>query len=164
MRPYVLSPPLREELNIQIDELLKKGFIERKRSPYASSPVMAKKKNGKWRFCVDYRKLNKITQLDHYPLPNLQRILYALHGARYISTLDLQDAFHQIEIEPESQKYTAFVVEGRGQFIWKRMPFGLSGAPGTYQRLTDELRDRVCEKFLDEKKYLVDQIHAYLDD
>lgn len=164
VRPYAMSPEPRAALIEHVRQLLSKGFIERQESRYNSSPVMVRKKDNSWRFCVDYRKLNKMTECGRYPLPNLQRILYALHGARYISTLDLKDAFHQIEVEPESRKYTAFSVEGFGQFVWKRMPFGLSGAPGTYQRLTDELRDLVCKELQKEKRYLIEQIHAYLDD
>ncbi|XP_074097636.1 uncharacterized protein LOC141526500 [Cotesia typhae] len=146
IKPYRRSPVVNEELNKQIDELLEKKFIRPSCSVWSCSPLMVSKPNNKWRFCIDYRPLNKVTIPPAHPLPNMLRILSALHGATFISTMDLREAFHQILMSPDSVPLTAFSVEGRGQFEWLRMPYGLVGAP-------KELPLKWAE-----------QVFAYLDD
>lgn len=93
-------------------------------------------------------------------------ILSQLHHARVISTLDMSKAFHQIPMDEESRKYTAFVVEGKGFLEWLRMPYGLTGAPSTFQRLMDLLKRRVREIIIERKfpNKWADQVFAYLDD
>lgn len=73
----------------------------------------------------------------------MRSILSQLHQAKYISTLDMSEAFHQIPMDEASRKYTAFAVEGKGLFEWIRMPYGLTGAPSTFQRLMDSLKRRL---------------------
>ncbi|XP_053598028.1 retrovirus-related Pol polyprotein from transposon 297 [Microplitis demolitor] len=166
IKPYRRSPVINEELNRQIDELLKKNFIRPSYSVWSCSPVMVAKPNKTWRFCVDYRPINRVTIPPAHPLPNMLRILSALHGAVYISTMDLKEAFHQIRMAVASIPLTAFSVEGRGQFEWLRMPYGLVGAPSTFQKAMDELKERF-HKLLVERNLptsWADQVFAYLDD
>ncbi|XP_053597345.1 uncharacterized protein LOC128668424 [Microplitis demolitor] len=150
IKPYRRSPVINEELNRQIDELLEKKFIRPSYSVWSCSPVMVSKPNNKWRFCVDYRPINKWTIPPAHPLPNMLRIPSALHGAISISTMDLKEAFHQIRMSPASIPLTAFSVEGRGQYQWLRMPYGLVRAPSTFQKAMDELKDRLHKKLVDE--------------
>ncbi|CAD6234146.1 GSCOCG00012365001-RA-CDS, partial [Cotesia congregata] len=127
---------------------------------------MVSKANNTWRFCVDYRPINKVTIPPAHPLPNMLRILSALHGAIWISTMDLKEAFHQMCMAPESIPLTAFSVEGRGQFEWLRMPYGLVGAPSTFQKAMDELKERFHQKLIERSLPMswIDQVFAYLDD
>ena len=93
--------------------------------------VLVKKKNGKQRFCVDYRALNAITKEDAYPLPLIHKIFDALHGATYFSIMDATSGFWQIPVAKEDQEKTAFATrEGTYEFLVK--PFGLTNAPATF--------------------------------
>lgn len=153
-RYYPLSPALQKEVNTELEQMLKDDIIEPSNSPWSSPIVMIKKKTGCWRFCVDYRALNKVTIADSYPLPYVSSILDKLRDARYLSTLDIKSAYWQIPIAEESRPLTAFTVPSRGLFQFKRMPFGLSVAPAVFQRLIDRVVGVDLEQF----------VFVYLDD
>ena len=101
--------------------------------------VIVKKKDGKHRFCVDLREVNKASHKDAYPLPYINAILDKLRKAKYITTLDLKQGYWQVPLSQDSKPITAFTVPGRGLFQFKVMPFGLHSAPATFQRLLDSL-------------------------
>lgn len=138
----------------EVDRLLEEGVIERSHSPWMSSPVIVPKPNGKHCFCIDYRDVIKITHKDAYPLPNMDRILDGLRRARYISKIDLGQAYFQVPVEPGSRPITAFAVQDRGLLQFTHMPFGLTNAPATFQRLMDRLIDPAWEP----------HVFTYLDD
>ena len=94
------------------------------------------KEDGRLRLCVDYRAVNARTCYDSYPLPNIEATLDALSGSSWFCTLDLRSGYHNVVIAEEDRNKTQFITR-RGTFRWKRMPFGLSTAPGTFQRLMD---------------------------
>jgi len=81
--------------------MLEQGLIERSKGPWASPVVLARKKNGKLHFCVDYRALNKVTKKDEYPLPRIEDMLDTLGGAAYFTSLDLASGYWQVEMKPE---------------------------------------------------------------
>jgi len=93
--PHHLKPVLRRAL----DDMLERGYIEPSSSNWAAPIVYAKKPNGGWRLCVDFRKLNQIADLCVYPLPRIQDIFASLEGARYFSSIDLTKGFWQIELD-----------------------------------------------------------------
>jgi transposase InsO family protein len=136
-----------------LQEMLDEGVIEGSKSEYASAVVLARKKDNSWRFCVDYRKLNAITRKDPYPLPRIDEILDSLGEARVMSKMDLQSGFWQIPVAEEDRHKTAFVTK-EGTFQFKRMPFGLTGAPATFQRAMNEclsgLVGKCCFVYLDD--------------
>ena len=95
---------------------------------------MVRKKDGGWRMCVDYRRLNSVTKFYCFPLPLLDEALDAFAGATVFSSLDLAMAYHQVPVRPADVEKTAFITHV-GLFEMVKMPFGLCNAPSTYQRL-----------------------------
>ena len=142
-RPIKQAPrrvPLHKKRDIadEVNKMLRRGVIEPCDSPWASPIVLAGKKDGTVRFCVDFRRLNDVTRKDAYPLPRIEDNLDTLQGARYYSTLDLVSGFWQVEVAPEDRDKTAFCVGGGGLYRFLTMPFGLCNAPGTFQRLMEQ--------------------------
>ena len=88
--------------------------------------MLIKKKNGDLKFCIDYRKLNAVTQKDVYPLPRIEDVLGRLSGAKYFTSLDLQMGFWQVPLAKEHREKSAFITPD-GLFEFKRLPFGLCG-------------------------------------
>jgi hypothetical protein len=107
-------------------------------SPFAAPVVLARKKGGKWRLCMDYRALNKLTVPSRFPIPRIDGILDKLGPARFFTTLDAQSGYWQIPMHPDNVHKTAFLTH-KGLFEFLRMPFGLTTAPGTYQMVMDDL-------------------------
>lgn len=153
-RFYPVSPTLMKCIDSELQEMLQKDVIEPSSSPWSSPIVMVRKKDNSYRFCVDYRKLNRVTKRDAYPLPFVTNILDKLRDARYLSSLDIKSAYWQISVEEMSRPYTAFTVPGRGLFQFKRLPFGLHTAPATWQRLIDRVLGADLEPY----------VFVYLDD
>ena len=109
--------------------------------------VVVRKKSGDIRLCVDYRALNNVTVKDAHPLPRIQDSFDALAGAHIFSSLDLQSGYHQVPVAEADQPKTAFATPF-GLYEYKRMPFGLCGAPGTFQRLMNSVMAEHLFKFL----------------
>ena len=110
--PYRLSPLEIAEVKKQIEELLKKGWIEESQSPYGSSILFVTKKDGSLRMCIDYRALNQLTVKDRSPLPRIDDLLSQMDGAKVFSSLDLAQGYHQIRIAdedvPKTRLYNPF--------------------------------------------------------
>lgn len=143
----------REEAENLVREMLEQGIIKPSESPWCSPVVLVRKKTGKLRFCVDYRRLNEVTKKDSYPLPRMDLILEALAGSGWFATLDLQSGYWQVELEETAREKTAFSF-GRGLYEFSVMPFGLCNAPATFQRLMERVLHDVpfetCLVYLDD--------------
>ena len=126
-------------MNKELGELLEVGMVEPSASEWSNPIVMVTKPDVTYRMCLDFRKVNEVAKKDAYSLPHMDMILSKIRSARYISTIDLSKDFHQTPLARNSREYTAFTVSGQGLFQYKIMPFGLSGAPVTFQRLMDRL-------------------------
>jgi transposase InsO family protein len=136
--PHRLGPQKEAEAEKQVSELLKKGMITPASGAWSSPVVLVKKKDDKWRFCIDYRKLNAVTQQDAYPLPRIDESLDALAGSQYFSTLDLTSGYWQVPLDEDAQEKSAFATR-TGLWKWKVLPFGLTSAPATFQRLMEQV-------------------------
>ena len=136
-----VNPALEPELKRQLEQWLEKDVIEPSDSPWSFNLVPAKKKNGKIRWCVDWRRLNQVTRKDAYPMPSVQDNITRLAGATIFSGVDCVGAFHAIEIEAKDREKTSFATPW-GSFQQRRLSFGLCNGPASYSRLTARiLRD-----------------------
>ncbi len=125
---------VREELKAMLDL----GVIEESHSDWANPIVLVPKTDGSIRFCVDYRKVNAVSKFDAYPMPRVDELLDRLGAVRFYSTLDLTKGYWQIPLSPLSKEKTAFTTPFRlHQFV--TLPFGLFGAPATFQHLMDKV-------------------------
>lgn len=128
----------KEEINKQIEKLLKNNLIENSISEYNSPIILVPKKGNsddkKWRMCIDYRKLNQNLIADRYPLPRIDDILDNFGRAKYFSIIDLFSGFHQVPLSEESRDCTTFSTE-KGSFRWKVLPFGLNVSPNSFSRM-----------------------------
>ncbi|KAG5863628.1 hypothetical protein JTB14_027816 [Gonioctena quinquepunctata] len=122
----------------------------------ASPIVLVEKKDGKTRFCVDYRKLNDVTTKSTYPIPNIGDILTYLGEAKYFTGLDMFSGYFQVKVEEKSKPLTAFDAQGQGSYEFNYMSFGLCNAPNTFSHLADQVFEGM--KWKDILIYLVDII------
>ncbi|XP_065268782.1 uncharacterized protein LOC135885080, partial [Emys orbicularis] len=146
--PYRMRQVVEEEVRA----MLELGVIEPSQSEWRSPVVLVPKPDGTQRFCIDFRRVNSIPKFDAYPMPRVDELLDRLGKARFLTTLDLCKGYWQIPLDPTSQEKTAFATAS-GLYQFTRMPFGLHGAPATFQRLMDRL-------LLPHREYVA----AYLDD
>ena len=126
----------RETVKKMLDDMLQQDVIEASSGPWSSPIVLARKKDGTLRFCVDFRRINDVTKKEVHPLPRIDETLDMLGGAKWFSTLDLASGYWQMEMEPEHKEKTAFSTPF-GTYQFKVMPFGLSNAPSTFQKLME---------------------------
>ena len=115
--------------------------------------VVVKKKNGKWRVCIDFTNLNKACPKDSYPLPKIDQLVDATAGYERMSFLDAYSGYNQIKMNENDRIHTAFITE-RGLYCYRVMPFGLKNAGATYQRLINKMFN----------KHIGKKVEAYIDD
>ena len=137
-RPYQVPQALRDTIKDEVEVMMKMDIIEHSTSPYASPVVIVKKKDGKNRFCVDYRKINAVTVVDNEPIPNMEEIISDVGGAKFFSKIDLCKGYWQIPVREEDKKKTSFVTPD-GQYQFKVLPFGMVNAPALFTRMMRRL-------------------------
>ena len=143
--PYRIAPRWRDEVKNQIDLLLQLGIIQPSTSPWCSSVVTVKKKDGGIRICIDFRAVNAITAPDPYQMPLIEELLDLLASAKFISKVDLNKGFHQIPVSASDMCKTAFCTPW-GKFEFLVMPFGLRNGPSVFQRLMDQVLQQDADK------------------
>ena len=144
MTPHRMAPVELHELRVQLQELLDKGFIRPSTSPWGAPILFAKKKDKTLRLCIDYRKLNRVTIKNWYPLSRIDDLFDQLRGARVYSKIDLRTGYHQLRVREIDIPKTAFrTCYGHFEFMVK--PFGLTNVPAAFM----DLMDRVFQPYLD---------------
>jgi len=140
-------------LSKHTDDMLKKGVIERSTGPWCARTLLAQKKDGTWRFCLDFRPLSGVTIFSVYPMPSIDGALTRLRGAKIFSVMDLESGYWQIPLRKEDREKTAFATAD-GVFQFLVMPFGLCTAQSTFQRTMDMvlggLRWTSCLVYIDD--------------
>ncbi|GMJ04800.1 hypothetical protein HRI_004149200 [Hibiscus trionum] len=142
MNPYRMAP---KELKIQLQELLDRGFIRPSSSPWGAPVLFVKKKDGSLRLCIDYRKLNKITIKNKYPLPRIDDLFDQLQGATFFSKIDLRSGYYQLKVKRSDVAKTAIRTR-YGHYEFLVMPFGLTNAPAAFM----DLMNRVFRPYVDQ--------------
>lgn len=151
---YPRNPKLQAKIDEHVDKMLEEDVIEESSSPYSSPVVLARKDNGEYRFCIDFRKINEISEKDAYPLPQIDDTLEKLKKGNYFSKFDLKDGYWNVKLSEDSKPATAFTVPGRGLYQFRVMPFGLHSSGATFQRLLDKVIGPAMEP----------HAYVYLDD
>ncbi|GKB36049.1 reverse transcriptase domain-containing protein [Tanacetum coccineum] len=167
-----VNPKIHDVIKKEVEKLLDAGLIYPiSDSPWVSPVHCVPKKGGMtvvtndenelvptglvtgWRVCIDYHKLNEATRKDHFPLPFMNQMLERLTGNKYYCFLDGFLGYFQIPIDPKDQEKTTFTCP-YGMFAYRRMPFGLCNAPGTFQRcmmaIFHDMIEKTMEVFMDD--------------
>ena len=134
---YQYIPPMYNDVRAHIQEMLDIGAIKKSRSPWASTVVLVWKKDGSLRFSIDLRKLNNQTIKDAYSLPCIDDTLDNLQGSQWFPSLHLKLGYWQVKMDEESKPLTTLTMGPLGFYECKRMPFRLTNAPTTFQRLME---------------------------
>ncbi|GJU08253.1 reverse transcriptase domain-containing protein [Tanacetum coccineum] len=179
-----VNPKIHEVIKKEVIKLLDAGLIYPiSDSPWVSPVHCVPKKGGMtvvenedneliptrlvtgWRVCIDYRKLNDATRKDHFPLPFMDQMLERLAGNEYYCFLDGFSGYFQIPIDPQDQEKTTFTCP-YGTFAYRRMPFGLCNAPGTFQRcmmaIFHDMIEETMEVFMDDFSVFGDSFSSCL--
>jgi hypothetical protein len=157
IRPYRYTPQQKTEIEKHIAEMLQKGIIQHNSSPFASPVLLVKKKDGTWRFCVDYRHLNVITVKNKHPLPILDELMDELAGAKWFTKLDFRSGYHQIRVAKADEMKTTFKTHS-GLYEFRVMPFGLTNAPTSFQSILNKIFAPLLRKCV---LVFMDDIHVY---
>ena len=137
-RPYRIPEARRKAVQEEVKKMLQLGVIEESHSPWSSPIVIVPKPDGTLRFCNDFRKLNEVSLFDAYPMPRVDELIERLGPAQFISTLDLTKGYWQVPLTPRARPKTAFSTP-EGLFQYTVLPFGVHGAPATFQRMMDRI-------------------------
>ncbi|KAL7856478.1 hypothetical protein SRHO_G00153770 [Serrasalmus rhombeus] len=142
----------RDSVSQELKRLEKEGIIEKVDSSEWVSPIVViQKKSGGIRLCVDLREPSKAVVIDSHPLPHIEEVFTELRGSAVFSTIDLQNAYHQVTLHEDSRDLTAFITHD-GLFRFTRVPYGLASAPSAFQRMMSQILDGL------------DGVQCYLDD
>ena len=152
IQPYLYPQVLKDEIEQLIVEMLVVGIIQPNNSPFSSLVLLVKKKDGSWRFCVDYRALNQAKVPGKFPIPIMEELLNELHGLLFLAKLTsnwgiIILGYHHIRIRTEDVPETAFWTH-TDHYEFLVMPFGLTNAPSTFQSLMNDIFRKFLREFV----------------
>ena len=152
-------------IDTHIQSMVKQGLIEPSHGEWSSNIVLVLKKDKSYRFCLDYRQLNRVTRKDVYPLPRIDASLDALAGSSWFSTLDLRSGYYQVPLNPKDAHKTAFIARS-GYWQWRVLPMGLCNSASTFQRLMNMvlsgLTYKTCLVYLDDIIVMASSLDEHL--
>ena len=146
-----LNPEQYQALKVELKRLIFQGVLERSQSPWTSPIVMVKKKSGGWSMCADFTQLNKLLKIQKYALPNINDFASIAHGCKWLSSIDIADAYYNIPVNP-LHKHKLTITTPLGNYCYNYLPMGLSSSSCYYQRLMNEVVSGLP------------QVHCCLDD
>ena len=146
-----LRPELLQVAKDAFMEMEKMGVCSKVASPWASPLHMTPKKDGTWRPCGDYRRLNLITEPDHYAMPNISDLTSSIGTSRVFSKLDLLKGYFQVPVNPEDAPKTA-ITTPFGTYVFHYSTFGLRNSGATFQRMMDQIFGHLpyCRVYIDD--------------
>ena len=134
--PYRLSPVKQDILNKEVQFLLDNGLVEKSNNRWASPCILVQNKDGGYRMCTDYRKVNTLTHPDRYSLPRIDEIIDSIGKCRFVSKLDLLKGYYHVPFTENAKEISAFATP-QGLYQYTVLPFGMRNAPATFQRMMD---------------------------
>ena len=149
--PYRVSPVKREKLSEEVKFMLQNELIEPSNSDWSSPCILVPKSDGSYRFCTDYRKVNKVTKTDAYPIPRMDDCIDKIGQAKYVTKLDLMKGYWQVPLTKRGCEISGFVTPD-GLYCYKVMPFGMKNSGATFQRLMNKVI------------FELDGVEVYIDD
>lgn len=146
--PYRVGPEQKKEIENQVNDMLENDIIEPSDSYWAAPVILCKKKDGTYRFAIDYRRLNAVTVPQNFPLPRFEDVVDSVSAnqSKIFSVLDLKSGFHQIPLDPKTKHKSTFTCHV-GNYCFKRLAFGLKNAPAAFQRLMSTVLNGINFKF-----------------
>jgi hypothetical protein len=153
-RLNILSHAERAERNRQLKDVVDAGFIFPSYSEFGSPILVVRKADGSLRLCIDYRDLNEVARKDAYPIPRVDDTLDELKDASFYTHLDLAYGFWQVRLRDHDIHHKTAFQTPHGLMEWVAMPFGLCNAPGTFERMMNDILRDFLHKF----------VNVYLDD
>ena len=157
MTPHRMALAELQKLKVQLHDLLDRGFIRLRTSPWGALVLFAKKKDKALQLCIDYLGLNEVTIKNRYPLLRIDDLFNQLRGARVYSKIDLRTCYHQLRVREENIPKTAFRTQ-YGHFEFIVMPFGLTNAPAAFMGLMHRVFQLYLDRFV---VVFVDDILVY---
>ena len=145
--PYSLSKEQLDEQKRQIEYLINRGLVRPSTSPWGAPVLFAKKKDGSWRMCIDYRGLNSVTVRNGYPLPKIQDCLDMIGTATHFSKIDLTSGYWQINVKEKDCLKTAFNTHS-DKYEFCVMLFELTNASATFQEIMNDILHLYLDKFV----------------
>ena len=136
--PYRVSPKRRSILQQELEYMLQHRLIQRGAGAWSSPVTLVPKPGGKFRFCIDYRRVNSVTKTDSYPLPRIDDCIDQIGTASFITKIDLMKGYWQVPLTPRAKEISCFVANNQ-TFYCEVMPYGMKNAPATFQRLMNHI-------------------------
>ena len=152
-KPRRFANPINLEIQRQCEELELLDIIEKCDSPWSSPVVPVRKSDGDLRLCINYRKVNKVTKQENFPMTSLADVICSAHNIKYFTKLDLIKGYYQVPIHPDSREFTSFTTHQQ-QYHFKRLSFGLRNSGLQFQKNMQEILAEFRSK----------RIIVYLDD